>query len=285
MNRKNGIVLLVIWVVFTLFPINIRRGLIISFLDVGQGDSILVKTPNNKYLLFDGGPDLSVLYELGRRMGRSSSIALVVLTHPHADHINGLNFINKRNDVENIFINDVNYKNDAWDELKLTCSLSEKCVNLGVRSEVAFSIDGVNINMWAPDCEGYVKNVNNCSIVTLLEYKNFRVLLMGDAEHEEEKWMLSKYSQAIEEIDVLKAGHHCSRTASGEDFLDFISPNITICSVGQDNTFGHPHSETIENLKTRNIPILRTDLEGTIVLVISDDGSTNLKVKDRTYQL
>lgn len=283
MNEVKSVILLIIWVTsFLLGIINLPQTQI-SFLDVGQGDCILIKTNKGKYILIDGGPDLNSIYQVGKNMKSVSEFSLVVLTHPHADHINGFWYLSNRFEFENILINDVHYENAVWDSFKQKCEKME-CKNLGEKRELSIEIDGLNIDLWAPNCEGWVRNVNNCSIITLVKYDDYDFLLMGDAEQEEEELFIEEYGSKLKDIEVLKAGHHCSRTASDEKFVEYINPEIAICSVGVDNQFKHPHEETIELFNKYNIKILRTDYLGSIIFNISKTGSISI-FTDRTYQL
>jgi competence protein ComEC len=234
----------------------------VFFLDVGQGDSILIQKGNIQVLI-DGGENLSVLYGLGEYMPFGDmEIELVVLTHPHADHINGLLYVFERYGVGEVWFNNVDYKSEIYEYL-LTLDIPLKQVEEGTRyilddwaMEVLFSSDIV-----------YEKdnNLNNASIVLQLETDNYKYLLMGDAEVEVEELLTKK--DILEDIDILKSGHHCSRTASSEIFLNIIKPEIAICSYGEGNKFGHPHEETIDRFKEKGIQILSTKEEGNIWLL------------------
>jgi competence protein ComEC len=112
------------------------------------------------------------------------------------------------------------------------------------------------------------KNINNESIVTLLNIRGKRILLMGDAEHEVEYKLLKDFS--LGNIYILKAGHHCSRTATSDMFLRAVNPEVAICSYGEGNKFGHPHYETIEKFQKHGVQYLETAREGDIVIKFSD---------------
>jgi len=234
----------------------------VFFLDVGQGDAILIQKGSTQVLI-DGGEDSSVLYGLGEYMPFGDmEIELVVLTHPHADHINGLLYVFERYEVGEVWFNYVDYKSDIY-EYFLTLEIPLKQAEEGTRyilddwvMEVIFSSDIVY---------GKDNNLNNASIVLQLEADNYKYLLMGDAEVEVEKFLIEE--NILEDIDILKAGHHCSKTASSEEFLNIVKPEIAICSYGEGNKFGHPHKETIDRFKERGIKILSTKEEGNIWLL------------------
>jgi competence protein ComEC len=109
-------------------------------------------------------------------------------------------------------------------------------------------------------------NLNNDSIVILLKYLDRRILLMGDAEEEVEKILIEDYGSSITGVDILKAGHHCSKTASTQKFIQIVSPQISICSCGEDNKFGHPHKETIDTFNMLNLDYYITWEEGDYVV-------------------
>ena len=122
-------------------------------------------------------------------------------------------------------------------------------------------------------CIDSADSTNDSSIVAVVSYGDVKVLLMGDAEELTERRLLAgRFRALFRGATILKAGHHCSRTASSDVFLDYSRPELAICSCGKDNSFGHPHEETIERFEERNIPYLRTDELGTIV--VSTDGVT-----------
>lgn len=282
MMRIKNIFLLILWCMYFMLSLWHRKSLEVSFVDVGQGDTILVKTPNNKYIVIDGGPDLTSIYFLGKNIRNSTLIDYVVLTHPHADHINGLYYFVDKSKVGKVFINDVGYSNSAWDLFVEKCKFSWSCINVGLKNHLSFIIDSINFELFAPKCDGPVKNINNCSIISLIRYNGVSFLLMGDSEKEEELWLLSTYGNFVHNVTVLKAGHHCSKTASGEAFIEYTKPSLVICSVGRNNKFGHPHSEAIETFVSNNIKIFRTDQHGSITISVLLDGRITVSI-DRTY--
>lgn len=283
MNNIKNIILLIVWVGSFLLGVFNFSQTQISFLDVGQGDCILIKTYKGKYILIDGGPDLNSIYQIGKNMRSVSEFSFVVLTHPHADHINGLMYLYDRFSFNTILINDVSYENEVWEDFKEKCEVNE-CVDMGASQELSVKIDDLVIDFWAPVCNGFVRNVNNCSIVTTIKYSNWDFILMGDAEKEEEELFMTQHGERSQSIEVLKAGHHCSRTASSEEFVEYIKPDIVICSVGVDNQFKHPHEETIDLFNSKSINVLRTDYLGSIIFTINSRGVMSI-VTDRTYQL
>ena len=231
----------------------------VVFLDVGQGDSILIQK-DNVQILIDGGEDDSVLYQLAKYMPFGDmEIEVVVLTHPHSDHLAGLFHIFERYEIGEVWFNPVDYESGIY-EYFLGLDIERKDV---VEGEI-YEIGDWNLKVLFASEEIYERdsNINNGSIVLQLDTNLHKFLFMGDAEVSEEQFLISK--GVLEDIDILKAGHHCSKTASSNTFLDIVKPEVAICSYGEDNRFGHPHVETIEKFEKRNIQILSTQKEGNI---------------------
>jgi competence protein ComEC len=265
----------------------------IHILDVGQGDSILVEVPGGKTILIDGGPGDYVLPRLGEELPPwIRTIDIVVLTHPHADHIEGLLDVMERYRVQEVIFNPVCYENSSYEYFLGELDSSHIRVQFlddfgyivetfgGVR--VGFFTDywdrcgvrglsGVSYEGVCGECR---LSLNDTSVVTAVSYGGSMVLLMGDAEKEVETGMAVDAFRVMGYPDtvILKAGHHCSRTASDAAFLDRVKPVVAICSLGEDNSFGHPHTETIERFEQRGIRYLRTDEEGTVTVTLQRDG-------------
>ena len=237
------------------------RSSTIAFLDVGQGDSILIQK-NNFQILIDGGPDNTVLFEISKYMNPlDRRIEIVVLTHPHADHIKGLLYVIENYEIGEVWINRIDYDLQDYKYL-LESDVVIKDVKLGdglryedLLLEVIYPFDS--------DEQEQDPNINNESIVLKVEIGDTSLLLMGDAEHEVENKLLDK--DLIAKTDILKAGHHCSRTATSKSFIESSSPGFAICSLGENNKFGHPHDETLVNLQTYSVQHLTTSEQGNIV--------------------
>jgi len=242
----------------------------IIFFDVGQGDAILIQEGDFQVLV-DGGPDDSVVFKLAKRMpSYDKNIEIVILTHPHEDHIRGLMNVLDEFTVERVFVNRIEYENKVYKDLLngykdiiFEVKEGDKFKYKGIEGEIIYPILNKGSNWRMQD-----KNINNESIITLLDIKGKRILLMGDAEREVENKLLKESS--LENIYILKAGHHCSRTATSDMFLRAVNPEVAICSYGAGNKFGHPHHETIEKFKKYNVQYLETAKEGDIVIKFSD---------------
>lgn len=242
----------------------------VSFLDIGQGDAILIQTPSMQNILVDGGPDNKILEHLGNLLPiLNDQIDMMILTHPHKDHIFGLIEVVKRYEVKQILISGINFKNSFYDEflkeinkknIKLTIASSDKDYNLG--NGIYFDILYPNESMLGKN----IQNVNNSSVAFKLVYSNSKILFTGDNELESEtKELLSDFDFSA---NILKAGHHGSRTSSSLPYLMSVKPQTTVIQSGLNNEYNHPHSETLENLKNLNITVRRNDLEGNIIFLI-----------------
>ena len=241
----------------------------VDFLDVGQGDAILIKTPFGQNILIDGGPDNKVIEELGKNLPFwDRQIDLMVLTHPHDDHATGLIEVIKRYSVKKILYTGVvhsapNYL--AWleaiRERKIPLIIIDRPQKIILGDNCYLEIIFPRKSLLARE----VDNLNNSSIVARLVYGETKFLLMGDAEIEVEKELLS--SGADLSAQVLKTGHHGSDTSSSQEFLEAVSPRTAVIQVGKDNDFGHPSLRILKRLERAGAEILRTDLDGTIKLV------------------
>ncbi len=261
-NIVNTIFLLLTVILFTFSKQSNNSIPEIIFFDIGQGDAILIQQDNFQ-ILIDGGPDDAIVYELAKQLPwYDKNIEIVVLTHPHDDHIRGLLNVLDQYSVEQIFMNRIEYENRAYEYL-LT-NYQEKIVE--VEQGDVFEYKNIYGEILYPFVgKAYQeKNINNESVVILLEVDNYRTLLMGDAEQEVENKLIEKYN--LEDIYLLKVGHHCSRTSTSDMFLSETNPDIAICSCGEDNKFGHPHYETLEKFQTRDVQYLITYQEGNIVI-------------------
>ncbi len=236
----------------------------VSFIDVGQGDSEFIELPNGETLLIDAGTNetgadvVSYISSLGY-----TSIDYVVGTHPHEDHIGGLDDVIRTFDVESVYMPKVTADTktfedvlDAVDEKGLTINTAKAGVTL-------VDGDGLSVKMLAPVLDEY-DNTNDYSAVIRIVYDDTSFIFMGDAEQYAEDLITGDVDS-----DVLKVGHHGSSTSTGEAFLERVSPSYAVISCGLGNSYGHPHTETIEKLG--GIPVFRTDEMGTIVA--TSDGS------------
>jgi beta-lactamase superfamily II metal-dependent hydrolase len=248
----------------------------ISFLDVGQGDAIYIKAPNGNDMLVDGGrTNTALLKKLKSAMSPGDSrLDIVLATHPDADHIGGLLAVIENYKVGHYIDPGIGAEtkvyaslmgNIATANLPRTIARTETKIILDEKNGVVFRV------LWP---KGVNKNdeTNDVSIVGILTYKDESFMLTGDAPTMAELGIVKHFPQATIETDVLKLGHHGSRTSSDEGFLQAIYPSIAIISAGCKNSYGHPHKEVTDRLAKLKIPTLSTCTSGTITF--KTDGTT-----------
>ena len=278
-NRRLSLIHLVIILCLSVFSFSThsiasqKDGLLkVYFLDVGQGDSIFVETPNGNQILIDGGPDNKVIQKLAKVMPfYDHDIDVVIASHPHADHIAGLINVLERYEVKNILQAREGYNSPvvpAWQDAVQGEGANEIEAIAGKIIEFG---NGVVLKIIYPkeSLEGQtVKNPNNSSVVMVLDYKETEILLVGDIEAKVEKELLNDNIGA----DILKVGHHGSKTSTTVNFLEKVSPQVAFIEVGSKNKFGHPSPEVIQRLENSGIKYYRTDLDGHTEVIT--DGET-----------
>ncbi|WP_058486902.1 DNA internalization-related competence protein ComEC/Rec2 [Defluviitalea phaphyphila] len=239
------------------------------FLDVGQGDSIVIHTNKNKTLLIDGGEKDSkkVLLPYFRYKG-ISQIDAIFLTHPDRDHLIGLLGLLDTMDIKNIF---VSVKDNGKDEIYHEFILKLKKLQIPcylLKQGDKISIDDISIYCLYPKFDNnkiYEKESwNEISMVLQIIYKNNSFLLTGDIEKEQENSIINTYQPIT--CDFLKVPHHGSNTSSTEKFLDWSNPKNAIISCGRNNRYGHPHQEVLKRYKEYNIPVIITANSGAIII-------------------
>lgn len=250
-----------------------RRGfLTVSYFDVGQGDAIFIDAPSGRQVLIDGGPDRSVLRELGRVMPwYDRSIDVVIATHPDADHITGLVDVLQRYKVSYIFHPGVE-KNTGPAESMLLSVAEEGAEEIYARRGQIINLgSGAYLEILFPDRDVSKLETNTASIVARLVYGDTSFMLTGDSPESIEKYLVQLDGKELKS-NVLKAGHHGSDTSSSELFVGFVSPEYAIFSRGCDNRYGHPHADVVALFKRFEISTLDTCEEETIKIV--SDGAT-----------
>ena len=254
----------------------------VNFFDIGQGDSIFIETPNKVQILIDGGPDATILEKLGKTMPFwDRTIDLVILTHPDPDHLNGIIEVFKRYKVKKIIYTGVvpeDLKEKGIDVVKK--SRAEKII---ARASQRIKLSRSNLDNYAyieilypfEDITGQeFSDFNQTSIVCRLVYNKISFLLTGDVTKSVEYQLLARGVNLSS--DVLKVGHHGSRTSTSDYFVKSVSPEIAVISVGRDNKFGHPHQEVLDVLTQQNVKIFRTDLNRDIK-ILSDGIQYKIK--------
>ncbi len=266
---------IIVWL--TVYDLNKPKFLQVNFFDVGQGDAIFIETPQNHQILIDGGPSSVVLEKLNNEMPFwDRSLDLIILTHPEHDHIAGLIEVLKRYKVENILWTGVVRNTSEYNEwIRLIkneeaeifiAQMGQKIIAGRVVFNVLYPFENLNSQE--------IKNINNTSIILRFFLGETSFLFTGDAFKSVERKLVNKGKNI--NSDVLKVGHHGSKTSTAEEFISEVSPEIAVISAGKDNRYGHPHQETLATLKKYDIKILRTDKDNDIKII--SDGE-NLTIK------
>jgi len=240
----------------------------VAFLDVGQGDAIFIESPSGIQMLIDGGFGKSVLEELSSVIGfEDRSIDVVLATHPDADHIGGLSFVLDRFDVGVYVSTPLESETLVYKRLEESLLREEGMIRLWGKRGMFFDMgEGVIVTLLYPSDFYSHKDANDSSIVARISYGEIDFLLMGDASVEVEDTLIS-YNDALLTSEVLKLGHHGSRTSTSSQFLDVVEPLYAVISAGKDNRYGHPHKEVVELVTSKNILIRSTAENGTITFV------------------
>lgn len=243
-----------------------REGLLeVAFLNVGQGDAVLITTPSRKQILIDGGRGTHVLRELGAVMPLfDRSLDMIVATHPDTDHIGGLVPVFERFAVTYFVTGGAVHDTDVARALSARVAASGATVYRAERGRVFDFGDGVVLTILFPDRSAPNLETNTASIVMRLTYADHAFLLTGDAPRAIEEYVLA-LDGALLESDVLKAGHHGSKTSSGDAFIGMVNPTYTVFSRGCENSYGHPHAEVVARFKRFGVVAYDTCTDGRIV--------------------
>lgn len=253
------------------FPSN---NMLIHYIDVGQGDCILVQV-NNKNLLIDSGPSSSKnkLMKYLKKFN-ISKLDYVIATHPHEDHIGNMSTIINSFNVVNFYAPKVYDNSNAFENM--IYSLKKKNLKISSIKRDTDSIDlgdNIDISVFSPINDFY-DNLNNYSPVFKIQYGKTSFLFTGDAEKEVEQDILNHHDDLSS--DVIKIGHHGSSTSTSSNFLKAVNPSSAIISVGENNMYNHPNKDTLNLLIKNKLSIYRTDFNKNILLV--SDGKTIRKI-------
>ncbi|ACA56429.1 ComEC/Rec2 family competence protein [Clostridium botulinum] len=243
----------------------------VHYIDVGQGDSILVQT-KDKNILIDAGTrkssDNLISYLKKQHIKK---LDYVIATHPHEDHIGGMPKVIEEFEISNFYAPKKTANTKIFKDMILQLKKKNLKINVAKKGISLDLSNNSSLDFLAPVKDNY-ENTNDSSAVVKLTHGNTKFLFTGDAEKTSEKDILNSNEDLSS--NVLKVGHHGSHSSSSKEFLDKINPKIAIISCGKNNDYGHPHKETMKELNKRNIEVYRTDIDGNIVL--TSDGE-NIK--------
>ena len=243
----------------------------VHFIDVEQGDCTLIQLPENKVMLIDAGENgfEEDVFEYLDSL-KIEKIDYLVATHPHSDHIGGMEEVIKEYDIGEIYMPNAMATTKTYENMLDEIDKKNMKINSAYDGKTIFDYSGVRADIIAPQKGEEFADLNNYSAVVKLTYGEKSFLFMGDAEKEIEEYILKNHKDL--KSDVLKVGHHGSSTSSEPEFIEAVNPEYAIISCGKDNEYGHPHKETLKTLKDTGTEVLRTDKMGTII--VKTDGKT-----------
>ena len=241
------------------------KPLVIDFLDIGQGDSILIRSPEGKTALVDAGPSRDAAARLLKRKG-VTAVDIVIVSHHHSDHYGGMDQVVR--DFRPKYFMATGSSHTTKGYLKLLQTVKAEGITAVAPTAKPRKIELGSVLLTVfPQPPLDHQEENNNSIGVRLEYGKFSVLMTGDSEEVERQWWLAHNSSLIRDCTILKLAHHGSRNGTDQRWLDLVQPEAAVASLGAGNDYGHPHSETISLLRKNEIPFLRTDQRGTITIV------------------
>ena len=250
----------------------------VHFIDVGQGDAILVEAGNSTMLIDAGENNKGALVREYLVKQKITKLDYVIGTHPHSDHVGGLDTILDAFEVGKALLPNAAHTTKTFEEVLDALERH----NLRITAPevgATYYLGSAKFTILAPVMESY-EEINNYSIAIRLSFGDTAFLLAGDAENKSELEMLNTGLNM--KADVLKLSHHGSSYSSSKKFLDAVNPKYSIISVGEANDYGHPHSKTLQSLLDRNIKLYRTDKQGTVVF--TSNGQT-ISVNTQDYMI
>lgn len=267
-------------------------GLEVHFVDVGQGDAIVLRFADGTDMLVDAGSGTSESSAMTTEYInylKSIDIGVIdymIVTHAHSDHMNMLDNVLAEFEVKNVYYNGY----DEAPTTKFYTTFEEYVAKEAGATVTRFDGDGdtydlsgesYSVKMYAPGYATFSSDVNYNSPIILVEYAGVKVLLTGDAEEDEEKWFINKVGGESLDIDILKVGHHGSTKGTSNALLSFTTPEFAVISVGETNTYNHPMPFTMNDLFNAGIITYRTNRHGNIVLKVDADGDYGFAVEKK----
>jgi competence protein ComEC len=252
----------------------------VHFIDVGQGDCIFIKLPEQTEILIDaGGRNKGELVVDYLNKQKVDDIELMVASHPHADHIGGLAKVLEEFQVEKIIDSGQDYNSATYRNYISLAKAEPNCKFILAQQNQIEIFGEVKLKVLFPPqpfLENTHSDINANSVVILLDYKEVEILFTGDICTKAEKELIEKYGQQLD-IEILKIAHHGSKYSTSEEFVKATTPVIAIIQVGKNNRYGHPHQETLDKLANANIKVYRNDLNGNVV-VLTDGQEVETKI-------
>ncbi len=278
-NSRLLSVITLVFLVFSLFSCTRKakrteeRGTLeVYFLNVGQGDSILLRDASGKSALVDSGPAGDGVVLMLQNLG-ITHFSLIIGTHPDADHIGSMKEVLESFPSEVYMDPQIPHTTQFYLNLLLTLkSLVDSQKTTYLKPEGQRFLLGETVLEIFPSPNPPFEDSNNNSVILRVVYGEFTLLLTGDAESTEEQWLISHFDAPFLKARVLKVSHHGSRTGTTETFLNVVQPEVGVISTGKGNPYGHPHKEVLDRLEKKGITVFRTDELGTLQLFTRGKG-------------
>ena len=290
-SKKILIIAILLVIIFNfIFPIftSKRSNLEINFIDVGQGDSTLIRVNNRTILVDGGGSAYGDNYDVGEMtlfpylLDRGiKKLDYVIISHFDSDHCQGLNFIMENMKVENAIISNLGQESNEYDTF-INLAKKQRTNLIFVKMGDVIKIGNATINILFPENNLITDNEkNNNAIVFKFIWKDFSMLFTGDIEEKAESRILNIYSNNLSTLQatILKVAHHGSKTSTTKKFIEAVKPKIALIGVGEDNNFGHPNNGVIERLIGIGCKIYRTDKNGEITIKYNKKLIINTKIE------
>lgn len=283
MSKKRLKTIIILWVVALVLSVTAAyvtcfdRGYAeVCFLDVGQGDACFVRSSKGSSVLVDGGDNGSGKYVLSPFLTKNSVFRLdaVFISHLHSDHMQGIfELLDDGFPIGTIYVSDTAALESNYNTLKSRADVRGVKIEELSDGEVV-AVDELIFTVVAAGCDaGLSKNKNDNSVILRLDCGENSFLFTGDATQHLEKELVG---DADIDVDFLKIGHHGSFTSSAPEFVAQTSPELSVISVGIDNDYGHPSKETIETLEKLDVPVMRTDYDGTVTIIMTQNDIKNI---------
>ncbi len=235
----------------------------VMFLDVGQGDATLIRSPEGTVALIDAGPDETIVDQL--RQHGVTVVDIAIASHAHADHIGGMDAVIRSLPVRYYTDNGMPHTTATYERLMQALQASD--ITYLEATERSISLGSVELTILPPPGRG---GQNNNAVGVLVEYGRFKTLLTGDSEEEELQHFMD---QGVPRVTVLKAPHHGSRDALTPAWLNTVTPQVVVVSCGSDNRYGHPHPWALRYYSNVADAVYRTDIDGEVFVLGARDGT------------
>lgn len=241
----------------------------LHFLDVGQGDAVLIRTPDGRAVLYDGGQDGERL--LGHLEAKGvETLELVIASHNHADHIGGLITVIERYRPRYVMENGIPHTTRTYERF-LRAIAAAGSLRLDAHRRV-ITLDSMALTVIPPQGDP-TRGQNDNSVGIRVEYGEFQATLLGDSERAQQRWWIEHHPDLLGPVQVHKASHHGSRNGDTEELLEMLRPAIVVIGVGRNNRYGHPHASALERYCQIDTEVYRTDRHGTITVSARPDGT------------